>query len=283
MYTYQGKENLVVVSGVDYESFRRLKPVEVVEGSERGFEARRDGALVGRPLANQYGWKVGDTVRLVEDRLTFAISGIFTSSDKGYETGVLLHKEYLGKLKRDEGKSTFLIVRLADPAAASAVSQSIDAELANSPKPTKTQSERAARERELQDFQEMRRMLGLMIIATVVVSVFGAANGVSMSVRERTREVGILRSLGLRKDHIMSIVIGEAVLVAVGGGAVGVGLAYVLLAADRTLGGMVPLAVPPANLAVAAGASLLVGLLGSLAPAVRATRLSIVDCLKLAD
>lgn len=283
LYTYQDKENLVVVSGVDYDAFRGLKDVRLLDGSEQSFAARSDAALVGRPLAVQHGWKVGQTVTLLEDRLTFTVAGIFAAPDKSYETGVLVHKEYLARVKRDEGKSTFFVVRLADSTALPAVSKAIDTEFANAPKPTKTQSERATRERELQDFREIRRMLGLMVIAAIVVSIFGAANSVSMSVRERTREVGILRSLGLRREHILQILIGESVLVSLGGGAIGAGLAALLMATDRTMGGMIPIAFRPSALAVAATVSLVIGLAGAVLPAVRATRLPIVQALKLAD
>jgi putative ABC transport system permease protein len=283
IYTYQSKENLVTVSGVDYDVFRDLKAIRVVKGSEQAFAARPDAALVGQPLATQYGWTAGQSVSLLEDRLTFTIAGIFVSPDKAYESGVLLHKEYLARLKRDEGKSTYLLVRLKDPAAVSAVSMAIDAEFANHPKPTKTQSERAARERELQEFADIRRMFALMVLATIVVSVFGAANSVSMSVRERTRDVGILRSLGLRKAHILGILIGESVCVALVGGAIGMGLASLLLATDRTMGGMIPLSLRPSTLILATAVSIVIGLLGAVLPAVGATRLSIVDALRLAD
>jgi putative ABC transport system permease protein len=283
LYTFQDEENLVVVSGVDYDAFRDLKGVRILEGSEQAFGARPDAALVGRPLAVEHGWKVGQPVTLREDRLTFTVAGIFAAPDKSYETGVLLHKEYLARVKRDEGKSTFFVVRLADPAALPSVSKAIDTEFANAPKPTKTQSERAARERELQDFWEIRRMLGLLVVAAIAVSVFGAANSVSMSVRERTREVGILRSLGLRREHILQILIGESVLVSLAGGAIGATLAVLLMATDRTMGGMIPLAFRPSALAVAAAVSVVIGFVGAVLPSVRAARLPIVQALKLAD
>jgi putative ABC transport system permease protein len=126
-------------------------------------------------------------------------------------------------------------------------------------------------------------MLKLMVAAAILVSIFGAANSVSMSVRERLREVGILRSLGLNKGQILSILIGESVAIAIVGGAVGIGLSAMLLATDRTMGGMIPLGLRASALAVAAGASLLIGLAGALLPALRATRLPIVDTLRLAD
>jgi len=282
LYTYQRKENLVVVSGVDYEEFRKLKSVHLVSGSEQAFLARPDAALVGAPMAAQHGWKEGQMVSFVEG-LTVTVAGTFVSADKSYDAGVLTHKSYLSRLQRDEGKSTYLVVGLNNPDMVSSVSQAIDLQLANFPKPTKTQSERASRARELQDFLEIRRMLKLMVAAAILVSIFGAANSVSMSVRERLREVGILRSLGLNKGQILSILIGESVAIAIVGGAVGIGLSAMLLATDRTMGGMIPLGLRASALAVAAGASLLIGLAGALLPALRATRLPIVDTLRLAD
>lgn len=283
LYSYQNQDNLVVVSGVDYDAFRKVKPITIREGSEGGFLARKDGALVGRRVANDYGWRVGQTVSLVEDRLTFQVAGIFQSADKSYEGGVLLHKDFLARLKRDEGKSTYLIAAVNDPDAVDAVSKSIDVTLANYPKPTTTQSERAAKERELKDFREIRRMLSAMLLATVVVSVFGAANSVSMSVRERTREVGILKSLGLRNGHILEILLGESALVAAAGGAMGVAASSALLVSAKSLGGMVPLVISPKYVAIAMGIAVLIGLAGALVPGLRASRATIVESLRLVD
>ncbi len=283
LYSYQSKKNLVIVSGVDYDAFRKVKHVVIREGNDREFRGRSDGALVGRRVASEYGWQVGQTVSLVEDRLTFQVAAIFESTDKSYEGGVLLHKDFLAKLKRDEGRSTYLIVALSDPSAVSAVSKSIDGTLANYPKPTTTQSERAAKERELKDFFEIRRMLFGMLLATMVVSMFGAANSVSMSVRERTREVGILRSLGLRKTHILEILLGEFTLIAAVGGLVGLAAASALLASEKTLGGTVPLVLSPKYALMGMGIALLIGLMGALVPSLNASRLKIVESLRFVD
>jgi len=282
LYTYRSKDNMVVVSGVDYDSFRDLKGIRVVDGSEQAFLGRPDAMLVGQPLANQYGWREGQSVSFEQSGVTFTVAGTFVSSDKAYENGVLAHKEYLAKLQRDEGKSTYIVVALKDSAAASAVSLAIDSEFKNAPKPTKTESERDARERELSDFAQLRHMLGLLVLAAIVVSIFGAANSVSMSVRERTREVGILRSLGLQKSHILGIVIGESLVVAFVGGVIGIGLSVLLLSTDKVLA-LIVLSLRPSTLLSAVVVSVVIGLGGAFLPALRATKLSIVNALRLAD
>lgn len=283
LYSYQSKDHLVTVSGVDFETFSRIKPISIREGSAQDFAARADGALIGGRLARDHGWRIGQTVSLIEDRLTFQVAGIFSSDDKSYEGGVLLHKAYLSRIKRDEGRSTFLIVTVSDAGAIAPASQAIDAALANFPKPTTTQSEKAAKELEFMSLLEIRRMLSLMLMATIVASVFGAANSVSMSVRDRIREVGILRSLGLRQAHIMQILIGESALVAAAGGAVGLAAATALLSSATTLGGVVPLVLPPAYAAAGMGIALAVGLIGAAVPSVNASRLTIVESLRFVD
>jgi len=283
IYSYQSKDNLVMVSGVDLEPFRKVKPIVVREGSATKFEARGDGALIGRRVAHDYGWRVGQTVSFVEDGLTMQVAGIFSSDDKTYEGGVLLHKDYLAKIKRDEGKSTYLIVTVNDPGEVAAASGAIDSALANFPKPTKTQSEKAAKELELRSLLEIRRMLSVMLAATIIVSIFGAANSVSMSVRDRTREVGILRSLGLRQAHIMEILIGESALVAAIGGAIGLATAAALLASAKSLAGMIPLALSPTYAAGGMAIALAIGLLGAVVPSWNASRIKIVDSLRFVD
>ncbi|HMA97235.1 MAG TPA: ABC transporter permease [Polyangiaceae bacterium] len=83
MYTYKSKENLVVVSGVDYAEFRDLKAVRLLQGSEEAFLARPDAALVGLPLITKHGWQVGQTVSLEQGGgVSFNVAGVFASSDK---------------------------------------------------------------------------------------------------------------------------------------------------------------------------------------------------------
>jgi putative ABC transport system permease protein len=282
MYTYQRKENLVPVEGVEYETFRAIGGVRVDEGSEEGFVTRNDGALAGRLLARQYSWHVGQTVPMVEG-LTVRLAGIFSSPDAARERELVLHKSFLASLQRDEGKSTYLLVRVSGASAVAPVSRSIDAALANAPRPTKTQSEKAAREQQSRDYDAIRMMLSGMVLATILASVFASANSVSMSVRERTREVGILRSLGFRRPHVVGILVGESLLAALIGGVVGTGASWALLASERLLGGIVPVVVRPGTAAMGLGMALVIGLLGALVPAVMAANSEVVDSLRVVD
>lgn len=283
LYSYQSKDNLVVLSGVDLDEFRKIKPVQIRDGSDALFASRADAVLVGARVAHDYRWRVGESVAFLEDRLTLYVAGIFESADKSYEAGVLVHKAFLEKVKRDEGKSTYLVVTVDHASAIPIVSRSIDTTLSNFPKPTTTQSERAARERELQDFLAIRRMLSALLVVTILVGMLGAANSVSMSIRERTREVGVLRSLGFRRWHILQVLLGESAVVAVAGGALGLVVAVAFLASAKSLGGMVPLVFGPRQVLIGLGIAILIGVIGALAPSLNASRIRIVDGLRFVD
>lgn len=283
LYSYQSKDNLVVLSGVDLDQFRKIKPLAIRDGSDALFASRADAVLVGRQVARDYGWRVGESVAFLEDRLTLYVAGVFEAPDKSYEAGVLVHKSFLEKVKRDQGKSTFLVVTVDHASAIPAVSRSIDGALANFPKPTTTQSERAARERELQDFLAIRRMLSALLVVTVLVGMLGAANSVSMSIRERTREVGVLRSLGFQRRHILQLLLGESAVVAAAGGALGLTLAVAFLASAKSLGGMVPLVFGPLQVLVGFGIALMTGAVGSLVPSLNASKIEIIDGLRFVD
>jgi len=282
VYTYQNRQNLVAVEGVDFEEFRDIGEITVDGDGESAFLAAGDGALVGRRLAQQHRWRVGDTVAMVEG-LTVRVTGIFSSSSAAYEREILVHKRYLGEVMRDQGKSTYLAVKLSDAAAIAPVSRSIDEAFANYPRPTKTQSEKASREQQARDYDAIRAMLAALVLATIIASLFGAANSVSMSVRERTREVGILRSLGFRRVHVLSILLGESVLTALLGGLLGLGAAWLLLSSEKLLSGLVPVVLTLPTAMFGLGMALLVGLLGGLVPAVTASRAAIVNTLRIVD
>ncbi|MBI5086671.1 MAG: ABC transporter permease [Acidobacteria bacterium] len=283
VFSYQSKDKPVMVAGIDLPRFQSIKNMRFKDGGVSDFNTRTDGALVGRRLAVTFGWKAGQTVSLLENGLTFTISGVFECPDQTYEGMVLLQKDYLAKLSREEGKSTVLLVQINDPNEVASVSRSIDQVFGNYPKPTKSQSERDAKAAELRDYRELRRMLALLLMATTLVSIFGAANSVSMSVRERSREVGVLRAIGLRKGAIFGILAGEAVAVALAGGAAGLALSSALLLSAGSLKGLIPLVVSPATVSAGLGIAALIGLGGAIIPSIGATRVHIIESLRLVD
>lgn len=283
LFTYQKMDNTVFLTGVNYDEFKTIKKINIIDGSEDNFKKNSDGALVGKRLVNQYGWKVGQRVSMIQYNVDFLINGIFESTDKTYEGNVLVHKEYLSQKRNEEGKSTYFIIQVENASMISPISNQIDSLFANFPKPTKTQSEKDSKENELRDFQEIRKMLSILIFATIIVSIFVATNNISMALRERIVEIGTMRSIGFSKRQIFFIFITESLLLAIIGTIIGMSIAVAILITGRSLSGYIPLVINSILLVKTLSIAILIGFLGGLFPMISAARLSIVNSLKIID
>jgi putative ABC transport system permease protein len=248
------------------------------------------GALVGRALADHYGWKVGDRIPLRSDIYAhadgnytweFLIDGIYDNKDpSGDVSSVFFSYDYLDEA-RDSGKGTvgWYIVRIADPTRSARVAAAIDALFTNSSAETKTDSEKAF----VQGFAKQTGDIGAIVTAIGVAVFFTmllvSANTMAQSVRERTNEVAVLKTLGYSDSGILVLVIGESLLLTVLGGVVGI--AGALLAVGR-LGHSLSeylsaFLLTPQALLLGALLMLGLGVLAGAMPAVRAARLRIVD------
>ncbi|HQW81835.1 MAG TPA: ABC transporter permease [Pseudomonadota bacterium] len=258
--------------------------------AKRDFIATRNGAIVGRVLADKYGWKVGDTIPLSSfiwqkrdggNAWEWKLVGIFDGRDDAWQkrTGIMyLNFGYFdeSRVAGAAGLAGVFVVRLRDPAEVDTVAAMIDAQFANSPDETKTQSEQA--------FQiGFLRQIG--DIAFIVNAILGAAffsllilTGFIMnqSVRERVPEFGVLKCLGFSDRTVLGLVLAEALALCASGAALGIGLAYAvtaLLPADY------PARIDTRVLVIAAIAALLLAVVVGLPPAWRAMHLKIVDAL----
>jgi putative ABC transport system permease protein len=197
-------------------------------------------------------------------------------------TQFFFHYKYLdeGRLFGD-GLVGWYVVRIADPQAAPQVAARLDALFANSEAETKTTTEKAF----AQAFANQVGNIGL-IIRSVLAAVFFtllllAANTMAQSVRERTSELAVLKTLGFTGSRILALVIVESCALAAAGGLPGLAIAWWLISQGDPTGGMLPGFFLPVR-AVWAGLALVVGfgLVAGIFPALQATRLRIVDALR---
>ncbi len=291
MARYRTDQDLIIIMGVDPATIRAARPFEMTdESSWRAFVADRRGALVGGDLATRYAIKVGDTVTLRgmggrgRENLTFTASAI----DRQFAPGrFTVHLDYLTQSLGLEGIVTNIWVKVDRPSSAPRVAAAIDALFSNHPVQTKTQSHKGFMGSMMQRLEGLELGVALLSAAVVITVMVSTANAIAMGARERTAEVGTLKSLGFRTLHVLALVLGESVLLAGLGGGLGLAVAYGLV----TLAGLkFPLPIGPvrgqplalgADAALTAlAASLLVGLLGGFWPALRAARLRIVDALR---
>lgn len=260
------------------------------------FRRERNAAVVGEQLAARFGWKLGDRVpmrgTIYGGQWDFVIRGIYAGARPTTdETQFLFHWTYLDeRLRRTEpwraGHVGWFAVRIRAPEQAAAISSAIDRRFANSLAETLTETEKAF----VLGFISMSEaiLVALRIVSIVIVGVILAvlANTMAMTARERTGEYAVLKTLGFGAAHVMLLVAGESLAMALIGGAAALALtrpaveAFVALLA-QTSGAMFPMTgVDPATYALSLGLAVLVGLAAAAVPTIRAARLSIVAGLR---
>ena len=251
----------------------------------------RQGAIVGRDLAERFGWKVGDRVPLTGDDLAaesrrqtweFNIVGIYDGGDAVDKTQFFFRYDYLDENRaQGEGQVGWYVVKIADPAQAVELSRTFDEMFANSSAETKTTTEKGF----VEGFAKQIGDIGSIMIAisSTVLFMFGlvAASTMAQSVRERTSELAVLKTLGFSGAAILALVLAESLFIAFTGGLLGLGLAWLFVQGGDPTGGMLPIFVlPPRDVVIGVGLMVLMGLLAGVMPAVAAMRLKITDALR---
>lgn len=293
---YQDDRNQIPVFPVDPAVYLEIYPELIVppEARER-FLAERRGALVGRPLAEEFGWKVGDVVpmrsniwRKEDGSATWEllVAGIFDVPETGGDArNILMHRAYFSEsLARGKGLVGWYIVRLRNPDDAARVAREIDEQFANSPFETETSTEKAFTQGFVNQVGNIGAILTGVLTAVFFTMLLVTANTMAQSVRERTAELGVLKTLGFTGRGVTALVLAESVLLTALGGLAGLALAwFVVGAAEPALRGYLPVWNIPAHAyAEALGLMLLLGLLAGAVPALYALRLPVVEALRRA-
>lgn len=271
-------------------------PEFVVPPEQRkAFNETRTGALIGETPAKVLGIKIGDKIPIKgsiftnkasgDTTWTFDVVGIFKAADakqRGQENQLLFRWDYF-----DEGRAFgagtigWYIVTVNDPNQSEQVAAAIDALSANSDHETKTQTEQAFQLAFVKQLGDIGLIVGAIMAAVFFTLILLTGNTMAQAVRERIPELAVLKTIGFSNKSVLALVLAEAVLLIVLGGAIGLLLAQVLLpAVNAGSGGQMNF--PPIGastwgigLALMVGIGLVVGCL----PALRGMRLRIVDAL----
>jgi putative ABC transport system permease protein len=258
----------------------------------KAFLEDRTGCIVGDGLARRYGFKVGDKITLqvgipvygTQD-YDFTIRAIYRSGGAAVDNqSMLFHWKYVDERSLEKGQVGWYVIQVAHPDQATQVAMAIDQKFANSPYETKTDTERAFQSSFVSMFGNLNLLLGSIALAVVITTLFVAANTMAMSVRERTTEIAVMRTLGFPSATIFLLIAGEALLMAVVGGVIGVTLARVIVNPDfMQAGAFIPVfGVNNTNTAMAVLLSVVIGVVAGFIPATMASRLKIVDALRRA-
>jgi len=291
---YQTERNQIVLFPVEGQTYLEMYPEMVMpDEQKRTWLADRTGALVGKALMEVHGWKVGQTVPIRSsfwrkadgsDTWDLRIDGVYDLEQGGDTRGMIMHYDYFNESRQENQKDLvgWYVLQVDDPQAAPQIARQLDEMFANSAAETRTTTEKAM----MQQWANQVGNIGAILIAVATAVFFTmllvTANTMGQSVRERTNELAVLKTLGFGGVQVMTLVLLEAVFITVLGGAIGLLLALgVAKGAGPALESVLPLfRIPPTSIGVGVALMLALGLLAGVLPAGQALRLKIVDALR---
>jgi putative ABC transport system permease protein len=264
---------------------------QIPEDQKKAFLADRTGCVVGQNLVDKFGFKVGDRINLIGDiypgNFEFTVRGIFSAPEN---TDLMyFNKEYLDQSMPvgRRGQVGMYYILVDDPQHATRVASAVDEQYRNATAQTKTETEQAFTVGFLALLGNVKMFLMAISAAVTFTILLVSANTMAMSVRERVREVGVLKTLGFTQGNILGIILGEACSISVAGGAIGFAISLFLLRAmlKSPFGGFIPPVnvLDPVNAAVCILTAAAVGMVSALVPALNASRMPIVQALRTTD
>jgi ABC-type antimicrobial peptide transport system permease subunit len=250
-----------------------IRHFRIIEGQPL---TARHQVIVGKQAAEQMGLQVGDTMRLLKS--SFRVVGIYETGLAYEELGAVIGLREAQSLTGKLRQVMYYQIKLRDPKSAGAVREDLAADF-----PGIDFALAAEATQSMSDFAVMEEMFSQISILAVLVGGLGMLNTMLMSVLERTREVGLLRSLGWRRRQVLGMILRESLILGILGGLVGIllglGLGRLMGFLPGLYGGM-SMVYEPALFAQALAVALLAGAVGGLYPAWRATRLRPVEALR---
>jgi len=281
----------LIIFAADPMRLHEVYPEFVMPDAEwKAFAETRTGMIAGRSLANQYGWKIGDKVPIGSNIFPqkdgskawiFDLVGIYDGVDAEWQRNT--NQGYINFAYFDEanqfgsGRAGTFTLKLSNPDQAQQVAQAIDAKFENSRDETKTQTEKDFSLGFFKQIGDIGLIVRWILFAVFFTLLLVVGNTIAQSVRERIPELAILKTLGFTDGSVLGFVLAEAAALCVIGGLVGLALATVI---GITIGGgNFPLAVDYRVWITGGIAIVVLSLAVGLPPALRASRLSIVDAL----
>ena len=215
------------------EFFKVYRDIQMPQEQITAWQRDRQGVIVDDTLAKKYGWKLGDRILSAGHDLSresgvvsFAASFTPNPDNKSVYFNTKYVEEAVPTFKGQAG--TFTI--LADtPGDVSKVASGVDDMFRNSPQPTKAESEKAFGLEFVAMMGNVKAFILSICSAVVFATLLVSANTMAMSIRERTREVAVLKTLGFTRRGVLGLFVSEAVSLSLGGGLIGAGLGWLMV------------------------------------------------------
>ncbi len=254
----------------------------------------RQGAIVGDVLAKKLGWKVGDKIILQSGIYSgdwqFTLDGIYTATAKSVDRSTFVFQwnylnDTLAPAQRD--MVGWIVSRIDDPTRVADVGVVLDKRFDDRETPTLSQDERSFQASFMAMFSAVIKGMNIVSGVILLIMTLILGNTIAMGARERTGEYGVLRAIGFLPGHVAMWILGEALVMGVVGGLVGLGLAWPFINlgigrfVEENLGSMFPyFRLEPANMILALALAAFLGTAAAAIPAWRASKLHVIDAVR---
>jgi putative ABC transport system permease protein len=289
---FQDAKNALPAFATNVDQLAAVYPeLNITQAQVDAMKTTRAGVLVGRPLADKYGWKIGDEIPVgttlwpnsqSRNSWTFDIVGIFDAAPNYARTslgsGFWINYDYWDEARLSDLHHVHqFMIRIDDPNRATAVAAQVDKIFENSSDETRTQSENAAIQSQFKQLADIGFIANAITGAVMFTLLFLSANTMMQSVRERIPELAVLRTLGFSAGTVCMLVIAESLLLCLSAAIAGLLLSA---GAIHLVGAALGTAIlPPAVIVGGLGIAVALAIISAATPAMLAQRLNIVDAL----
>lgn len=288
------EDTQIFAFAVDPQRLHDVYPEWVMpEAQWQAFANTRTGIIVGKKLAEKYGWKVGDKLPIQSTIFpqkngdmtwAFDLVGIYGGKDAEWEAqtagGMYVNHAYFAEASQfGSSLAGIFVLRLQDPNMAQSVAMTVDKRYENSSDETKTQTEKEFQAGFLKQLGDIGLIVRWILFAVFFTLLLVVGNTMAQSVRERVPQFAVLKTLGFSDNAVLGFVIAETTAMCAIGGLIGLGLATLLGGAMAKASPMMPFAIDYRVWVAGIIAIVVLSLIVGLMPALRARRLKIVDAL----
>jgi len=288
---YREEKNFFPQFVIDPQNQRQVFPELIVPDDQwNAFLKDRQGAIAGAKTAERFHWKIGDRIPIKTTLYgggswEFNLVGIYHGKrPQDDETQFWFQWDYFEERipQAIKGQIGWYVLKVENPDEAPRVAKAIDAEFANSPNETKTESESTFAANWVKQFGNIRFLI--VTIGTVVffTLLLVTGNTMAISVRERTPELAVFKAIGYSDRFVLFFVLAEALAVALIGGGLGLGFAAVMMPfLAKALSSLLPsIVLSPSMLLFGLVVAIFTGILSGLLPGFGAMRLRVVNALR---
>ena len=288
---YQDPKNFFPSFPVEPDELFTVYPEYAVpEDQKQAWRTTRTGAVVGKQLAERFGWSIGHRIPISspiwpkKDGSVWELDsvGMYEGLEEGTDnTQLFFRYDYFDESRRfGEGMVGWYIIKVADPDRAEAIATEIDSLFANSPAETKTETEGAFVKAWADQVGNIGAIVTAILTAVFFTILLVAGNTMGQTVRERTAEIGLLKAIGFTGTQVLGLVLLESVAIAAVGGSLGLLVGWLVVSRGDPTGAFPAVYVPTEALVIGIGLVLALGLLTGLLPALHAMRLETVNALR---